>query len=71
MQGDIRMAKVGDKYILHSSNGMDYNITIVNVNNYRESSEKYGADVYDGNGIYAGDVMFFGEHFLSKCEKVN
>lgn len=65
------MAKVGDKYILHSSNGMDYSIEVVNVNNYREPSMKYGIDVYDGNGTYAGDVMFVGDDFLSKCKKVN
>lgn len=65
------MAEVGDKYILHSSNGMDYNIEIINVNNFREPSMKYGADIYDGNGVYAGDVTFFGDEFLNKCEKVN
>ena len=65
------MAKVGDKYILHDSNGMDYNIKVVNVNDFREPSLKYGIDVYDGNGTYAGDVMFVGENFLSKCEKVS
>ena len=63
------MAQVGDKFILHSSNGMDYSIEIVSVNNFREPSMKYGADVYDGNGVYAGDVMFFGDDFLRKCEK--
>lgn len=63
--------KVGDKYILHSENGMDYNIKIVSVNNFRPDDSKYGADVYDGNGIYAGDVMFFGDDFLQKCEKIN
>lgn len=62
--------KVGDKYILHSENGMDYNIKIVSVNDSRPDDSKYGADVYDGNGIYAGDVMFFGDDFLQKCEKV-
>ena len=65
------MAKVGDKYILHSSNGMDYKIEIVNVNEYREPSMKYGVDMYDGNGTYTGEVMFFGDDFLNKCEKVN
>ena len=64
------MAKVGDKYILHSSNGMYYDIEVINVNDFREPSLKYGIDVYDGNGTYAGDVMFVGESFLSKCEKV-
>ena len=65
------MAKVGDKYILHSSNGMDYDIEVVNVSDYREPDMKYGVDVYDGNGIYAGDIMFVGESFLCKCEKVS
>ena len=65
------MAKVGDKYILHSSNGMDYSIEVINVNEFREPSMKYGADVYDGNGVYFGDVTFFGDDFLSQCEKVN
>ena len=64
------MIKVGDKYILHSSNGMDYSIEVVNVNDFREPSLKYGIDVYDCNGTYAGDVMFVGEDFLSKCEKI-
>lgn len=65
------MAKVGDKYIFHSSNGMDYDITIINVNNFRDPSMKYGCDVYDVNGTHVGDVMFFGEDFISKCKKVN
>lgn len=64
------MAKVGDKYILHSENGMDYNIYIINVNYFRPPDEIYGADVFDRNGTYAGDVLFFGEEFLSKCKKV-
>lgn len=64
------MVKVGDKYILHSSNGMNYSIEIINVSDFREPSMKYGADVYDGNGVYAGDVMFFDDDFLCKCEKV-
>ena len=65
------MVNVGDKYILHSSNGMDYNIEVVNVNDFREPSMKYGIDVYDGNGAYAGDVLFVGEDFFNNCEKVD
>lgn len=62
------MAKVGDKYILHSSNGMDYTIEVININDYRPSEEKYGVDVYDGNGVYAGDVIFIGDEFLNRCD---
>lgn len=66
------MANVGDKYILHSENGMDYSIEIINVNDFREPGMKYGADVYDANGNYVGgDVMFFGDDFLKKCQKVS
>ena len=65
------MVKVGDRYILHSENGTDYDIEIVNINEFREPNMKYGADVYDSNGVYAGDVTFFGDDFLNKCEKVD
>ena len=65
------MAKVGDKFILHSVNGMDYDIEVVNVSNYREPSMKYGIDMYDGNGTYVGDVLFVDDSFLSQCEKAN
>lgn len=64
------MAKVGDKFILHSENGMDYKIIIENVNDYREPSMRYAIDVEDGNGIHPDDVMFVGDDFLSKCEQV-
>ena len=61
---------IGDKYIFHSENGMDYSIRIVNINDFRPDNERYGADVYDDNGNYAGDVMFFGDDFLQKCKKI-
>ena len=57
---------IGDKYILHSENGMDYIIEIVSINEFREPSMKYGVDVWDGNGNYAGDVTFFGDDFFEK-----
>ena len=60
------MAQVGDKYVLHSSNGMDYSIEIINVNDFRPPEQKYGVDVYDGNGVYAGDVIFIGDEFLNR-----
>lgn len=61
--------KVGDKYIFHSENGMNYSIKIVNINSFRPDDSKYAADVCDSNGNYADDVMFFGDDFLKKCEK--
>ena len=67
------MINVGDKFVLHSVNGMDYDIKIVNMSDYREPDMKYAIDVYDANGMYAGDVLFVGEDFFSfsNCEKVS
>ena len=65
--------KVNDEYVLHSSNGMDYKIIIVNINDYRESSMKYALDVWDENGVSCGeDVYFVGDDFFDKnnIEKV-
>ena len=56
--------KVDDEFIFHSKNGMDYRIEIVNVNEFRDPSSKYGCDVWDGNGNYAGDVVFLGDDFF-------
>ena len=65
---------VGDKFILHSENGKDYTIEIVNVNECREPSLRYAADVWDDEVNYYGDVIFFGDEFFeknkSKIEKI-
>lgn len=37
--------KVNNKFILHSKNGMDYQIEIVSINESREPSMKYGYDI--------------------------
>lgn len=60
--------KVNDKFVFHSENGMDYRIKVININNYREPSMKYGCDVWDRNGNYAGDVTFLGDDFFDKYE---
>jgi hypothetical protein len=65
------MAKVGDIYILRSEDNIGYKIKIVNVNDFREPNMKYAIDVYNGNGMHFDDVMFVGDEFLAKCEKVN
>ena len=66
--------RINDTFLFHSSNVMDFKIRIVNINNYREPSEKYACDVWDEYGTYAGDVMFFGDDFFEtnkdKIEKV-
>ena len=61
------MINVGDKYILHSSDGKDYNIEIVNVNHFREPGMEYACDVFDSNGNSINDdVIFTGDDFFNK-----
>ena len=62
--------KIGDKLILHSMDGKDYEIEIVNINEYRPPEQKYGVDMYC-NGVYYGDIYFCDEEFLNKCEVNN
>lgn len=64
------MYKVGDKLVLHSENGHDYDIEVININEFRPPEEIYGVDIYDDRGVYYGDVYFCGEDFLNKCEVV-
>lgn len=67
----MNTVKIDDKFILHSQDGNDYIIKIVNINFYREPDMKYALDVYDKNGIsISNDVMFCGDELLRKCEKV-
>lgn len=63
--------KVGDKFILHSQDGHDYTMEIVNINEFREPDMKYALDVYDMNGrCISNDVLFCGDELLNKCKKV-
>lgn len=66
--------KVGDYYILHSENGNDYNIKIINVNEYRPPDMRYATDVYfNGKSCY-DDVVFLSDYFFesqkNKLEKM-
>lgn len=67
--------KVGDKFRFHGDNGIDYAIYVVNINYFREPSMKYGLDIYDDKGVYAGDIMFCGDDFFNnnanKFDKLN
>lgn len=66
---------IGDEFILHSENGRDYTIEIVNANECREPSLRYAADVWDDEGNCPEDLMFFGDEFFeknkSKIEKIS
>lgn len=62
--------KVGDKFILHSTNGLDYDIEVVNANMYRPPNEIYAIDVWLNGEPLNDDVIFVGDEFIGMCEKV-
>lgn len=63
--------KVGDRFILHSQDGNDYTMEIVNINDYREPDMKYAFDAYDENGnSISNNVLFCGDELLNTCERV-
>ena len=64
------MVEVGQKYILHSENGLNYDIEIININHFREIDRIYAIDVYHKGANVYGDVMFVGDDFINKCELV-
>ena len=63
---------VNNKFVLHSSNGHDYRIEVVNINFFRPPDMVYAIDVWDDNNIYMGDVQFVGEDFFTnnKVERI-
>lgn len=58
--------KVGDKFIFHSANGMDYRINVISINEYREPSMRYGCDIWNRNAVNIGDVTFVGDDFFDQ-----
>ena len=64
--------KCGDKFILHSENGKDYEIRVINVNEYREPETACACDVFFNGVPVNEDVWFCSEDFLlgEKCEKI-
>lgn len=62
--------EVGDKFILHSKNGLDYEIEIVNVNMNRPPDQIYAIDMwFNGQEVY-DDVVFVGDEFIGMCKVV-
>ncbi len=66
----MKTIKIGDRYILHSKNGFDYDIEVVNVNINRPPNEIYAIDMWLGDICISDDVIFVGEDFLDICEAV-
>lgn len=67
--------KEGNKYILHSENGLDYKVVVINVNDYREPSMRYAIEITDLFGVSylntAGDYLFCGDDLINKCEFIS
>lgn len=57
--------KVGDKFILHSDNGADYKIEVVNINDFREPSMRYAVQAYDPYGEPCDRLCFIGDDFFT------
>ena len=57
--------RVGDKFILHSSNGFDYTMTVENISDHRPPDEKYAVTSGGPCGTYP-DIMFHGDDFFEK-----
>jgi len=62
--------KEGDKLILHSVDGNDYEIEIVNVNPYRPPDMIYAVDIYIDGHLQNDDFVFVPEEVLDEFEKV-
>lgn len=61
--------KEGDRLILHSIDGCDYEIEIVNVNPYRPPDMIYAIDVFINGQSQNDDVIFVPEEVLDEFEK--
>lgn len=65
----MREIKQGDEFILHSSNGYDYECQVININEFRPEEMKYALDV-TVNGESLPDVSFVGDQFFQLNEAI-
>lgn len=65
----MREIKKGDEFILHSSNGFDYECKVININECRPEDMKYALDV-TVNGESLPDVSFVGDQFFQLNELI-
>lgn len=63
--------KERDEFILHSENGKDYKLCIININNCRPPDMIYALDVWDEDGTPFIDEVFVGKEVLDKCERID
>ena len=65
----MREIKKGDEFILHSSNGLDYECQVINISDYRPEEMKYALDV-TVNGESLPDVSFVSDQFFQLNEAI-
>lgn len=56
--------KVGNVFILDSEDGKQYEVVIININNYRDPRTKYACDVYLDGVCINDDYIFTGDAFF-------
>ena len=60
--------KVGNIFKFNSPTptpyGKRFAIEIININDFREPSMRYGIDICDQNGLWSGDIKFVGDDFF-------
>ena len=60
--------RVGDKFIYHGVDGIDYILVVDNINDHRRPpDEKYAVTASDPEGVYP-DLLFYGDDFFEKCK---
>jgi hypothetical protein len=57
--------RVGDKFIFHGSDGIEYLFVVDNINDNRPQDEKYAVTVSEPEGTYPD---FYGDDFFEKCK---
>lgn len=60
--------RVGDKFILHSSDGIGYGLVVENINDHRPPDEKYAVTSSGPAGVYP-DFLFYGDDFFEKWKE--
>ena len=54
----------GDRFILHATNGIDYEIKILGVSDYRPPDMKYAMDITVGGRNVYSDIVFQGDDWF-------
>lgn len=65
----MREIKQGDEFILHNSNGFDYECQVININEFRPEDMKYALNI-TVNGESLPDVSFVGDQFFQLNEVI-